>query len=309
MKSLNFASFAALSLASTLTSLALINTTANPALALPDCVNNPDSPICNPRPDCANNPDAEICNSRPPAPVYGTVRVPGFALAYVATQVSPLIQDTKLYLNNHNGNSSYIKLPAILGGTQQGFTLPPKVVDLDCGWLCPDLGDAYFYVNDWGSTQTQLRWQSPYFVMSISMESAGREIKGYHSGYVSLGDDAIPDAHIDNAKIDVMIQPTLVNGKISYRIASSTMTGNIQATSVCNVFGIDVCDFFLGYKDMVRSTIEQQVQTRLSNPLLRQRLDAIVQPKLAQMGVPQFGNITTDQVRAEGGDLLFVYRK
>jgi hypothetical protein len=47
----------------------------------------------------------------------------------------------------------------------------------------------------------------------------------------------------------------------------------------------------------------------LSNPLLRQRLDAIVQPKLAQMGVPQFGNITTNQVRAEGSDLLFVYRK
>lgn len=294
----NVLKIATFSVLSTVMTMTLANTTIQRSLAIPNCDLNPDAPICNPTP-------------KPPKPPqqYGTVTIPGLALLYVAGQVNAQIQDTQLHLNNLNGNTSFLRLPSTFGGGQYPFTIPKKVVDLDCGWICPDLGNANFYVNDWNLNQTQLSWQSPNFVLSLSFESSGREIKGYHTGAVDLGDDAIPDVNIDNARLDVKIQPILVNGLISYKVVDATLNGTIQATSVCNVFGVDVCNSLFDYKDMIRSTVDTQIRNRLNDPELRQQIDAIVQPQLAQMGVPRFGTITTSSVRADGNNLVFVYPK
>jgi hypothetical protein len=291
----NVLKIASLSMLSTVASITLANATIQRSLAIPACDIDPEAPICNPKP-------------KPPQPPqqYDTVTVPGFALSYIATQINAQVQDTQLHLNNLNGDTSFIKLPSAFGGGKYPFSIPKKVVDLDCGSLCLDLGDAIFYVNDWNLNQTQVSWQSPYFILSLSFESAGREIKGYHS---TLGDNGVPDVNIDNARLDVKIQPILVNGFISYKVVDTTLHGNIQATSVCDVLGIDLCNPLLGYKDMIRSTVDTQIRNRLNDPVMRQKIDAFVQPKLAQMGVPRFGTVTTSAVQASGNNLVFVYPK
>jgi hypothetical protein len=272
--------------------------TTQPAQAIPDCTGDNPPPICEGRPPRPPVPPQ-------PEPPGQDVRVPTQLLVTVINNVLP---GTQLHLNNfgpkhgkswHKPNDSFVKLPPLLGGNQFVFNLPEGVKDLDCGILCPDAGDAKFYVQDWNLNTAQVGWQSPTFKLSLSMESNGREIKGFHTGALSLGDNGVPDVEINNARMDVYLRPIAANGKLSYTITSVDFNANIQATGACNIFGLDICNPLFGYKNTIVSLVETQVRNRLNDQALRDRVSNAVQPVLNQFGIRQI-----TKVSVSGNDLV-----
>lgn len=264
-------------------------------------------------PDCNGDNPPPICDGRPPRPPVPPqpeppgqdVRVP---VQLIVTVINNVLPGTQLHLNNfgpkhgkswHKPNDSFVQLPSALGGNQFGFNVPEGVKDLDCGLLCPDAGDAKFYVQDWNLSSAQVGWQSPTFKLSLLMESNGREIKGFHTGALSLGDNGVPDVEINNARMDVYLRPIASNGKLSYNITNVDFNANIQATGACNIFGIDICNPLFGYKNTIVSLVETQVRNRLNDQTLRDRVANSVQPVLNQFGIRQI-----TKVSVSGNDLV-----
>lgn len=267
--------------------------------AIPNCTGDNPPPICNPRPTPTPTPTPQ------PEPPGTEVSLPA---TLISTLVNNAVQGSQLHLNNfgpkhgnswHKPNDSYIRLSQPLGGTEHRFNLPEKTVDLDCGTFCPDLGTGRFYVQDWNLQTVQVAWQRPQFKLSLLFESNGREIKGFHTGSVSLGDNGLPDANIDNARLDVLIKPVVLNGRLTYQVVSTDFNANIQATGACNVFGIDICKRFFDYKGELTSQVESQVRSRLNDPALRDRIGTVIQPVLTQFGI---GTVT--KVSVNGDNLV-----
>jgi hypothetical protein len=269
-----------------------------PAQAIPDCTGDNPPPICDGRPP-RPTPQPQ------PQPPGQDVRIP---TQLIVTLLNNALPGTQLHLNNfgskhgkswHKPNDSFVKLPPAFGGSQFNFNLPEGRKDLDCGILCPDLGDAKFYVQDWNLSNAQVGWQNSAFKLSLAMESSGREIKSFHTGRVTLGDNGIPDVNINNARMDVFLRPIAENGRLSYTITNVDFNADIQATGACNVFGIDICNPLFGYKNTVVSLVETQVRNRLNDPSLRDRVSTAVQPVLNQFGIRQI-----TQVTVSGNDLV-----
>jgi hypothetical protein len=266
--------------------------------AIPVCDGPNPPPVCDPRPHPTPTPTPQ------PEPPGTNVTVPA---TLIATIVNNATQGSQLHLNNlgpkhgsswHKPNDSYIRLSQTLGGAEYRFNLPEKTIDLDCGILCPDLGTGHLYVQDWNLSRTEVAWQSPQFKLSLFFESNGREIKGFHTGAVSLGDNGLPDAQIDNARLDVYVKPVVSNGRLTYLVTSTNFSADIQATGVCNV-GVDVCDRIFKYKNELVTQVESQVRTRLNDPALRDRVAAAIQPTLNQFGI---GSVT--KVSVNGDNLI-----
>lgn len=246
---------------------------------------------------------------QPPQPPLLPQRQVRVAAPLIAAIVEAAASGSQIHLNNHGpqrgsswhqANDSSLRLSAPLGGREQRFNLPEAVKDLDCGLLCPDLGDAKFYINDMNLQQIQVGWQNPSFQLSLLFESSGREIKGYHTGALtSLGDNGIPDVQIDNARLDVWFRPVAVSGRLTYQVIKTDFTANIAATGGCNVFRIDICDPLFDYKDQIVSQVKTRVLNQLNDPVLRDRVAASLQPRLSELGV---GSVTSVQV--DGNDLV-----
>ncbi|MBW4420876.1 MAG: hypothetical protein KME13_16840 [Myxacorys californica WJT36-NPBG1] len=270
----------------------------NAVRAIPDCTGDNPPPICEGRPPRPPVPPQ-------PEPPGQDVRVP---VQLITALVNNAVQGTQLHLNNfgpkqgkswHKPNDSFVRLPQALGGNQFPFNVPEGVKDLDCGFFCPDAGDAKFYVQDWNLSTPQVGWQSPTFKLSLLMESAGREIKGFHTGAVSLGDNGVPDVEINNARMDVFLRPIAANGRLSYTVTRVDFNANIQATGACRIFGVDICNPLFGYKNTIVSLVETQVRTRLNDPTLQGRVANAVQPVLNQFGIRQI-----TKVSVSGDDLV-----
>lgn len=272
--------------------LTIALTSHRPVQAIPDCTGDNPPPICEGRPPRPPVPPQ-------PEPPGQDVRVPTSLIVAVINNVLP---GTQLHLNNfgpkhgkswHKPNDSFVKLPTALGGMQFGFNVPEGVKDLDCGLLCPDAGDAKFYVQDWNLSSAQVGWQSPTFKLSLSMESNGREIKGFHTGSLtSLGDNGVPDVEINNARMDVFLRPIASQGRLTYTVTKVDFNASVQATGACNIFGIDICNPLFGYKNTIVSLVEAQVRTRLNDSTLRDRVANAVQPVLNQFGIRQITKVS-----------------
>lgn len=252
-----------------------------------------------------------ICDSSPPRlraqrqVVVSTMRISGELLRGLVNALNNAAMGTQIHMNNYGADDSYILLSERLGGSELRFSFPTEVLDLDCGFLCPDLGDATFYVQDLNLESIQLEWQSPNLKLSLFFESNGREIKGFHSGSIaSFGDNGIPDVEIDNARLDVYLEVVASNGRLTYTVANTAFNANIQATGPCNAFGVDICQGLFHYKDRVVSEIENNVRNRLNDQTTHDRVDNVIYPILDSL---RLSSINIIDVYASGDALVISY--
>ncbi|MGF1600697.1 MAG: hypothetical protein ACFCU8_01540 [Thermosynechococcaceae cyanobacterium] len=239
---------------------------------------------------------------QPPQPAQREVRVSASLLASLANVA---VSGSQLHLNSHGprqgnswhvANDSYLRLSSTLGGGTYPFNIAEVVKDLDCGTFCPELGDAKLYVSDFNLQSTQVTWEGSAFKLSLLFESNGREIKGHNTGRLNL----VPDVEINNARLDIFLQPIALNGRLAYRVIKTDFKANIQATGGCSIPGFGkICDWITNYKDRIVSEVKGQVLNRLNDPALRDRISNVVQPELAKVGIT-----SVTRVRVEGDDLV-----
>ena len=237
----------------------------------------------------------------------GPSRVLRVPATLVASALNSAVQGTGLHLDNYgpmHGQSHQLDNASFLrwGGVRYPFSLPEIQYDLDCGLLCPDIGQARFYVDNLDLTSIAVGWASPSFRATLSFESAGREVKGWYTDATTgiESDSLMPDVNIDNGRLSVALTPIAEGGRLSYRVASVSLSASIQATGACDL-GWDVCNFFTSYKARVKSEIENGVRTKLSDSSVRGFAAAALDTFLTGLGMP-----TVNRVFVEGNTLVLV---
>jgi hypothetical protein len=237
----------------------------------------------------------------------GPTKVLRLPASLVAAALNSTVQGTALHLDNYgpmHGQSHQLDNGSFLrwGGTSYPFTLPEIQYDLDCGILCPDIGQARFYVDNLDLSSLAVGWGSPSFRGTLAFESAGREVKGWYTDATTgiESDSLMPDVNIDNARLSVALTPIAEGGRLSYRVSSVGLSASIQATGACDL-GFDVCDFFGDYKVKVKSAIENGVRAKLSDPSVRGFAAAALDTFLTGRGMP-----TVNRVFIEGDTLVLV---
>jgi hypothetical protein len=233
------------------------------------------------------------------------LRVPA---TLVAAALNTAVQGTALHLDNYgpmHGQSHQLDNGSFLrwGGTTYPFTLPEIQYDLDCGFFCPDLGQARFYVDNLDLSSIAVGWGRPSFRGTLAFESSGREVKGWYTDATTgiESDNLMPDVNIDNARLSVALTPIAEGGRLSYRVASVALSASIQATGACDILGVDPCDFFGDYKVKVKSAIQDGVRAKLSASSVRGFAAAALDTFLTGRGMP-----TVNRVFLEGDTLVLV---
>lgn len=228
-------------------------------------------------------------------PPTKTTRVPGHILAGAVRQAT---SDFQLRVNNHGsavGASHFLRDDSTVStaGYSTTFSVPEVKVDVDCGWPCPDAGDARFYVNDLRSSSVAWVWDPGRGLkMTLSLESLGREVKGYFTpeGTANLFsvDSAMPDVDMTGMpKLNGLFVPWL-DGRGGVTMVSGmtpTLSASMAATGLCNVFGWDACEFLAGYKARIRTAVSKGALLALSNATVRNKVGDRFGAALRDLGV------------------------
>lgn len=235
-------------------------------------------------------------------------RVPGNIAAGL---MDAALNGTELHLDNfgpqhglshHEANASFLRW----GGSSTSFTIPEKQYDLDCGLPCPDAGQARLYVNDVNLNSVDVGWDTNAFVLDAGFEDSGREVKGFQSydsywDYLDfVTDDTVPDFQISDANLRLRLVPVADGaGRLTYSLAGSDFTGTIQATGGCDIFGIDICEFAIGYKATLEQSIESNVSTVLNSATAKTAVGNALKPRLADLGIT-----VVTAVHIDGDDIV-----
>jgi len=201
---------------------------------------------------------------------------------------------TKMKLNNHKVQSSFIEV----GGRRLGFQIPRTVIDIDCGLLCPDLGDAYFYLNDINLKRADLRYDGGgNFALVLEFDDVGREIKGYHS---KLGDNGVPDFNMRSIRLDVFGKLIANGGRLTMQFSRAHLNADIQSTGGCNIVGIDICNKLFGSSRKIQKATEAAAVSAMNNGLVRLGIGLATQSYLRSVGIEG----TIQSVQIQGNDLI-----
>lgn len=188
--------------------------------------------------------------------------------------------------SHHEANASYVSW----AGATMPFTIPDIQFDADLCWLCPDFGQARFYVNDMNLRSLDASWTSPAITIDAAFESDGREVKGYLT-YAGVGpdfvsDNAMPDMNADDARLRVRLTPVAdSSGRLTYSLyGAPSFTGTFQATGPCDL-PIDLCDWATDYKSKLKGYVEGSVSTLVGSTTARAAVGEALRPVLAQLGI------------------------
>jgi hypothetical protein len=192
-----------------------------------------------------------------------------------AAEVQQKMTGMQLKLNNHNSQTSFVEV----GGFQLRFDIPRTVVDIDCGTLCPDLGDAHFYINDVNLQRGNLTFSGSELVLALTFEGSGREVKGYHN---KLGDDFVPDFQLNNLKLTFNARPVLRDGGMALAFANPRMDANVSSTGGCHVGGIDLCNKVFGSNRKIQKSVESSALNALNGNQIQNGLKGVLQLYLVQ---------------------------
>jgi len=202
-----------------------------------------------------------------------------------AWKLDGALNSLKLKMNSYKTQSSYIEFR----GIQLGFKIDEIRVDLDCGILCPDFGDALFYVNDVNLRDASYRYvDSPllpngFFSLSMSFEDSGREIKGFHN---KIGDNAMPDFNMTNIRLNASnALVVLPDGSLTLRFQKPNFTASINSTGGCRPFGFDICDKVIGSNKKIDAAIEKASYNALNSARVQQAMALGLRLMLQQEGI------------------------
>lgn len=220
-------------------------------------------------------------------------RIPASVAASV---IDGALGDARLRLHNfgrRHGQSHHLPNGSTvsIAGRTSTFTIPDHQVDLDCGFFCPDLGQARFYVNDVNLDALGVRWASKAFQVDVGFESAGREVKGFYTNDTlgTVSDNLMPDVQIDDARLRLALVPVADgHGSITYRRQGSvSFDGSIRATGACTVFRVDICEPLIGYKGKIRSAVESPLASRLDSSSAKTAAAQAFRAALDRLGIGQ----------------------
>jgi hypothetical protein len=231
----------------------------------------------------------------------GPAHVTRIPTTLAVAALNDALSTAKLHLDNFgpaHGASNQLDngSTASILGLSTTFTIPEYDIDLDCGLVCPDLGQGRFYVNEFNSTSVNASWTSRAFAVGVGFESVDHEVKGIYTYNDSRSDNLMPDVEINGARIGFSLAPVADgHGSITYRRQGDvTFTGSLQATGPCDVFGIDLCDFFGSYKSKITSAVKSGLAAVLDAPAAKAAAATQFRTLLNSLGIGQVVRVVNE---------------
>lgn len=216
----------------------------------------------------------------------------------LASFIDLVANSLKMRLHNNKGGSSYIQS----GNHKYNFSFPRTTIDLDCGPLCPDLGDGHFYVNDVNLRDTQFDWTGSKFKFKAFFEDKDREIKGYHN---RLGDRGMPNFQLNNINMYASAGLDLTaDGKLTFYIYGLKLDVDAHSTGGCHLFGIDICNALLGTNSKIKRGIVKAARTALNHQKIKDVMGDLIMFHLRPEGI--YGKII--RVRIVGNQVEITTR-
>jgi hypothetical protein len=245
------------------------------------------------------------------------------SITLLTTALEGGLRETEVHLNNYGqeneelpeswyrSNDAYLRLGAGLGGGEIRFGIPESrsargpfrflyyVQDVNV------VADSVAVTLPGGPQDLTLTVRFPF-------EEEGTEFKGHcltSSGGSCLGskDSIAPDIQLDDAYVDVLLQPTVTAGTLTFDVVDVRFAGDVQAGGLCNInlgfFAFDLCDTLGRYKDQITTAITTTVFSAFSEGDLQGQVAAGIQPFLAALGI---GDILS--LRREGAELVIVHQ-
>jgi hypothetical protein len=151
--------------------------------------------------------------------------------------------------------------------------------------------------------------------VTLPFEQEGAEFKGRCLSETIFGtrsclgstDDAAPDLEWDAPALRIVLRPVVYQAGLSLEAVRVDANGAVQAGGVCALrlggHDLDVCDRVSGYRDEIRSVIEEQVLTELRRDDVQALIAAETRPLLDALGIGQVVGL-----RVAGGELVVQHR-
>ena len=199
-------------------------------------------------------------------------------------------------------NASSLTLSAGLGGPSTlTFTIPDWEVNVPNGEkiaqtiLLPLTGfpeRVKYYAHDLNTNGASASLSGGQFVLGVTFESAGSEIKG-KVRWCDLGafgacassswrDSLAPDVQVDNARVTMRLTPGMAAGALTFPSGQVSFDADVQIGSD---FANWVIPGLRGYAADLKNAIADRVTTRLNTAAVRNAIAAAVMGRLRNLGV------------------------
>ena len=149
----------------------------------------------------------------------------------------------------------------------------------------------YYYVNDMNSTRAAFAFEHGNFILSLSFEGEGREIKGMCPSCIPrFRDSRAPDVDWQTPRRAILIlEPMPFNGSISFTVENVIIEGGTTINSFLNPL--------LGrMRNKIRGDLRDAFQEELNKPEVANLIADIIRPIL--------GNLNVCSVRIQGSNLV-----
>ena len=208
------------------------------------------------------------------------------------------------YLTWHEPNASLIRLGPLASGAEARFTIPEHVVNAG------PHGTLKYYVNEITVRSMGADWQDAGFRLIFRLESAGAELKGYHTAFgKSLRDNGAPDLALKRMRITAVLPPAERARSISYDPVRVDFNPEVVAAGTCQQRGVDLCTELRRFRTRLKELVERELTALLNREETRDRVAEAVQAHLPELmrvaRVRNFGAVTG--VTATGDSLTITY--
>lgn len=229
----------------------------------------------------------------------------------VASLLTDKFRGLRIHLNSHApnftrpnsrylANDAYVDLPGALGGGR----IPIEIKEIVSGAF-------RYYVNNLNLDALSIQAQGERFLMRLTFESDGNEIKGYcwDGVCLPLGDDGAPDGNIDKLIVDVYFKPIRYNigrgtggdisiGDVEVKIDAKLSGNGIAAPVIAVIENKIKSEVFPKLEKIMRDTIQQR--TLLND--IAQAIRSTLNSRAAELFIGHVDDVM--EVRMDGRNII-----
>jgi hypothetical protein len=203
--------------------------------------------------------------------------------AELAATLQKTLGETTVHLHNkgplangsyHQENASSIKVPARVSGRpgqRTRFTIPDESRII--------LGRRYgYYLDHVRSTGIFVSAGADTFTLTITLAAQGPALVGTCvqlrapvQPCATLGETALPPVEWKDARVDIVMRPTVLNRKVALDVQSVVIGGTFEVGKACEfpLLGARLCASINRQADKLRLRVAQQVKTTLNSDKIR----------------------------------------
>ena len=144
--------------------------------------------------------------------------------------------------------------------------------------------DWVYFLTDIKSQITRVDYKKNTFIMTISFEDEGSEIKGKCPGCRIGKDNRAPDINWKNPSLQILMKPVAHNNSFTFEIAQVNMGGKFDFNSMLDKFLPPIALYF---QKKMEGTFKDHMQRVFNSDRVRQMLTETFKPELQRLGLAQ----------------------